>query len=55
MALVPFPSNVPSQRDPEDDDLRDAAEDELDGAGGKMSFLEHLDELRVRLIVSEFS
>lgn len=52
MALVPFPSNVPSQRDPEDDDLRDAAEDELDGAGGKMSFLEHLDELRKRLIAS---
>jgi len=55
MALVPFPSNVPSQRDPEDDDLRDAAEDELDGAGGKMSFLEHLDELRTRLIASVYA
>ena len=55
MALVPFPSNVPSQRDPEDDDLRDAADDDLDGAGGKMSFLEHLDELRQRLIISAYA
>jgi sec-independent protein translocase protein TatC len=51
MALVPFPSSAPAPREPDDDELRDA-EDELDGAGGKMSFLEHLDELRKRLIVS---
>jgi sec-independent protein translocase protein TatC len=50
MALVPFPSASPEPRDPDDDDLNDA--DDLDGAGGKMSFLEHLDELRKRLIAS---
>ena len=36
-------------RDPDDDRPTD---DELEDAGGKMSFLEHLDELRKRLIVS---
>jgi sec-independent protein translocase protein TatC len=51
MALVKFPSGVPS--DP-DDDPRER-EDEDDGAGGKMSFLEHLDELRKRLIVSVYA
>jgi sec-independent protein translocase protein TatC len=55
MALVPFPSNKPAPRDPEDDELRDATDDELDGAGGKMSFLEHLDELRKRLIASVYA
>ena len=55
MALVPFPSNAPSHRDPDDDDLRDRDDDELDGAGGKMSFLEHLDELRKRLIASVYA
>ena len=47
MALVPFPSASPVPRDPDDDELQDD-----DGAGGKMSFLEHLDELRKRLIIS---
>jgi sec-independent protein translocase protein TatC len=48
MALIPFPgSNV--ARAP-DDDFEDEFESE--DAGGKMSFLEHLDELRQRLIVS---
>jgi sec-independent protein translocase protein TatC len=42
MALVPFPSATPG--DDEDDDR------DLDGSGSKMSFLEHLDELRKRLI-----
>jgi sec-independent protein translocase protein TatC len=42
MALVPFPSVTPG--DDEDDDP------ELDQSGSKMSFLEHLDELRKRLI-----
>jgi sec-independent protein translocase protein TatC len=41
MALVPFPSATPG--DDEDDDP-------IDDAGSKMSFLEHLDELRKRLI-----
>ena len=52
MALVRFPGTSPA-RDPDPDDrieLTDA-DDELD-AGGKMSFLEHLDELRRRLIMS---
>ena len=42
MALVPFPSVTPG--DDEDDDSQ------LDDSGSKMSFLEHLDELRKRLI-----
>jgi sec-independent protein translocase protein TatC len=58
MALVPFPSSRPaaSERDeplvaltdPVDPDDLDG--DELDGSGARMSFLEHLDELRKRLI-----
>jgi sec-independent protein translocase protein TatC len=52
MALVPFPSAQASARDDNQDsrliELTDA--DELDAAGAKMSFLEHLDELRKRLI-----
>lgn len=49
MALVPFPSSaVPDS----DDDHRP---DELDDAGAKMSFLEHLDELRKRLIGCAYS
>ncbi len=52
MALVPFPSGSPAHRDPDDEEPLD---DELDGAGGKMSFLEHLDELRKRLIVSVYA
>ncbi len=52
MALVPFPSNAPAPREPDDDSLLDTDDRDLDGAGGKMSFLEHLDELRKRLIVS---
>ena len=49
MALVPFPSkgakSVP-ERDPDDWDDDDAPEE----SGGKMSFLDHLDELRRRLM-----
>jgi len=50
MALVPFPSTSPAPRDPDDEELQDD-----DGAGGKMSFLEHLDELRKRLIASVYA
>ena len=53
MALIPFPNNVPAplpdddlNEDPDQDGLLDA-----DG-GGKMSFLDHLDELRRRIIYS---
>jgi sec-independent protein translocase protein TatC len=49
MALVPFPHKAPSTTP--DDDLLDSdlIEGEEDGAG-KMSFLDHLDELRKRII-----
>ena len=51
MALVRFPGTSPAP-DPERDDLIELTDaDDLD-AGGKMSFLEHLDELRKRLIAS---
>ena len=45
MALVPFPGTQPGayQLPPDDDD---------EGPGGKMSFLEHLDELRKRIVYS---
>ena len=50
MALVPFKGSAqPAPYDePDDDDAEESAED----AGGKMSFLEHLDELRRRLVVA---
>jgi sec-independent protein translocase protein TatC len=50
MALIPFPGSNAARSAPDyepDDDLESE-----DGAGAKMSFLEHLDELRKRLIVS---
>jgi sec-independent protein translocase protein TatC len=47
MALVPFPSVTPG--DDEDDDPL------TDDSGSKMSFLEHLDELRKRLIYVVYS
>ena len=55
MALVPFPSASPDpQRDRRDLDARIELtdSDELDDSGAKMSFLEHLDELRRRLVHS---
>jgi sec-independent protein translocase protein TatC len=53
MALVPFPSAhpVPPESDGPLIELTDPVDPEdLDGAGARMSFLEHLDELRKRLI-----
>lgn len=47
MALVPFPSATPG--DGEDDDPN------VDDSASKMSFLEHLDELRKRLIYVVYS
>ncbi|HXE81282.1 MAG TPA: twin-arginine translocase subunit TatC [Vicinamibacterales bacterium] len=47
MALVPFPGSTGPARYEEPEDER-----ELDGDGAKMSFLEHLDELRKRLLYS---
>ena len=58
MALVPFPKKTPL---PEPDDDLDPERGELDSpeasdsTGGKMSFLEHLDELRRRIIYSVLS
>ena len=49
MALVPFPSKAgkPAASDPDPDwDDDDSSPD----GGGKMSFLEHLDELRKRIV-----
>jgi sec-independent protein translocase protein TatC len=55
MALVPFPSKGAKsapERDPDDDwDDDDSSPD----TGGKMSFLDHLDELRKRLIYAFIS
>ena len=56
MALVPFPSQAPTPLP--DDDLDPDRDDLLerdDEAGGKMSFLEHLDELRRRIIYAVVS
>src|SRR5689334_17888913 len=57
MALVPFPSAhsaPPEKTDSRSSDALteadDIDQDELDGGGARMSFLEHLDELRNRLI-----
>jgi sec-independent protein translocase protein TatC len=46
MALVPFPKKATSS-DPDDDDWED---DDSESGQGKMSFLDHLDELRRRII-----
>jgi sec-independent protein translocase protein TatC len=57
MALVPFPSAHPAppeNTDPRNElvDADDREQDELEAGGARMSFLEHLDELRNRLIHS---
>jgi sec-independent protein translocase protein TatC len=48
MALVPFPNKASSS--PADDDDRDEEDEESEPGHGKMSFLDHLDELRRRII-----
>jgi len=55
MALVPFPKKAPpavpdDDLDPDRDDLDGGLLDSDDSSGGKMSFLDHLDELRRRII-----
>ena len=52
MALIPFPGSTAARSEPDDDPEDDLQEE---AAGGKMSFLEHLDELRRRLVVSVVS
>ena len=53
MALVPFPD--PSIEEAEDDGSQLDEVGDTDSTGGKMSFLDHLDELRKRLIASAIS
>ena len=52
MALVPFPSTSPGRRDDDESRIQLTDGDPLDDSGSRMSFLEHLDELRKRLIAS---
>jgi sec-independent protein translocase protein TatC len=49
MALVPFPNKAAAVRDPDDDDPERDLDEQSDGSG-RMSFLEHLDELRKRIM-----
>lgn len=53
MALVPFPA--PGRRDDDDSRIQLTDSDPLDDASSRMSFLEHLDELRKRLILSVYA
>jgi sec-independent protein translocase protein TatC len=52
MALVPFPSQSQKPARGDDDPDWDDDDSESTEAAGKMSFLEHLDELRRRIIYS---
>ena len=57
MALVPFPG-ASARPDPDEESLAERSDTELfddDGSGARMSFLEHLDELRKRLIYSVYA
>jgi sec-independent protein translocase protein TatC len=54
MAVVPFP-DPQSSKDSSAHDESDRWSDDGESSGGKMSFLEHLDELRKRLIYSVIS
>jgi sec-independent protein translocase protein TatC len=54
MAVVPFP-DPQSSKDSSAHDGSDRWSDDGESTGGKMSFLEHLDELRKRLIYSVIS
>jgi sec-independent protein translocase protein TatC len=58
VGLIPFPKNAPAPMPDDDlvedrDDLETAADDEM--GGGKMSFLDHLDELRRRIVYAVLS
>jgi len=50
MALVPFPSKGAKSAPERDSDDWDDEDDAAEASGGKMSFLDHLDELRRRII-----
>jgi sec-independent protein translocase protein TatC len=51
MAVAPFPTQSPERRDDDDPRIRLTDPEPLDD-GARMSFLDHLDELRKRLIAS---
>ena len=51
MALIPFPGSAAARPTPDDDPEEDDLDRDDGASGGKMSFLEHLDELRRRLVV----
>jgi sec-independent protein translocase protein TatC len=55
MALVPFPGAAAARPDPGDDPRIELTDAEPLDDGSRMSFLEHLDELRKRLIYSVYS
>ena len=55
MALVPFPGAAQPVPDDDDRHIRLTDPDVLEDAGAKMSFLDHLDELRNRLIYSVYA
>jgi len=50
MALVPFPSKGAKSAPERDSDDWDDEDDTAEESGGKMSFLDHLDELRRRIM-----
>lgn len=52
MSLVPTPTRTELQEEPADHDPWAETESLEDSVGGKMTFLEHLDELRKRLVVA---
>jgi sec-independent protein translocase protein TatC len=52
MGLVSFPGAVPSRPPDDDREIQLTDPEALDEAGARMSFLEHLEELRKRLIYS---
>ncbi len=55
MAVVPFPDPQSSKDSSARDESDSWSSDDAETTGGKMSFLEHLDELRKRLIYSLLS
>lgn len=55
MALVPFPSASPGRPDDDDPHIELTDPEPLEDDGSRMSFLEHLDELRKRLIYSVYA
>lgn len=52
MALVKFPGGAAPELKPDEDDFHHDSDHESRETGGKMSFLDHLDELRKRIVWS---